>query len=70
VPGLQVVGLVMLTLQVLGLNCSHGARCGTKNVYTSTTKFGTCLKHFIKHDMGIKFVFSGFDAYVYYGRWV
>jgi hypothetical protein len=32
---LQVVGLVLLTLQVLGLNCSRITRCGTKDVYTS-----------------------------------
>jgi hypothetical protein len=35
VPDLQVVGLVLSILQVVGLNCSHGARCGTKIVYTS-----------------------------------
>jgi hypothetical protein len=32
---MQVVGLVLSILQVLGLNCSYGTRCGTKSVYTS-----------------------------------
>jgi hypothetical protein len=35
VSGLQVVGLVWSNLQVVGLNCSQDARCGTKSVYTS-----------------------------------
>jgi hypothetical protein len=29
------VGLVLSTLQVVGLNCLGDAKCGTKNVYTS-----------------------------------
>jgi hypothetical protein len=39
VPDLQVVGLVLSILQVVRLNCSHGARCGTKIVYTSYILF-------------------------------
>jgi hypothetical protein len=35
VSGLQIVGLVLSNLQVMGLNCSRTAICGTKIIYTS-----------------------------------
>jgi hypothetical protein len=36
VPGLQVMGVVLSTLQVLGLNYFNSARYGTKNVYITS----------------------------------